>query len=447
MILNIETSTNNKYNIHLNNNVASLYLYESAYANYIDNIISNEEALARSLKSAIPVTESSYSNLTAITEGSLSDNIKARCAKLVEFIKSLFAKFMESLTKILLDQKDYLKKYEDIIKKKRPKADMGDISYTGDYEKGIKRCIETTVPVFDYRKYEAGLKAAIADGDADNKDQKLVELIMQGREGFKYDAGESLEAQFKNYFICAEAGENKHKFADMNFTNMYNFCYNFKDIENNNKKDLNYLEKSTSAMVSYIESQQKSQGDNTNTNTQVSTTQQPTKQDNSNQSQTPDAPSEQQDKSNESNIINHLTSYTYIKEEESDSTPSGKTGMKFVNTNAPSQMSSYTSRDSLSDNEKHTAAIGSDGVNLSDLQKMADRWNNICRIIIGAKLNAVTQIAKDYMTIIREHVRSYVGKKDDSKDNRTAQQGDDYSQYRPKKGVKLKNRKKANSSN
>lgn len=440
MILNIKTN-NDTYSMNLNNSAASLYMYESVYANYIDNIISNEEALARSLKSAIPVTESSYSNIIAITEGSLSDNIKARCSKLVEFIKNLFAKFMESLTKILLNQKDYLKKYEDIIKKKRPKAGL-EVTYTGNYEEAIKRCINTQVPVFDYGKYGDALKKAIADGDGDNKDEDLVKAIMQGH-SFTYDNGESLDTMLKNYFINAEAGEKTHAFSEMNFTNMYNFCYNFDDFEKNNKKDLTYLEQSTSAIEKYVTSQLNSQGEtkasnntsNTDNKPQASKQDAESKDNNDNKFYGEDKDNNNKFYGERYNIINNLSSYNYFVEaNESDNkeTPAGKTGAT-INTNAPSQMSSYDNRDSVSDDTKQSNANAAKDVQASDFTKMTDKWNNICRIIIGAKLNAVTQIAKDYMTIIREHVRSYIGKKDDSKDSRTAQQGDDYSQYRNKK--------------
>ena len=424
MILNIE-NTNTANDIVLSNNVSSIYLYETVYANYIDNIISNEEALARNLRSIIPVTESSYSSVSAIAEASLSENVKARCAKLVEFVKSLFAKFMESLTKILLNQRDYLKKYEDIIKKKRPKD--GKISYTGDYDEGIRRCINTQVPVFNYGTYGDALKKSINNNEGDNKDEELIKKIMEGKSGFTYDAGETLDTMLKNYFIAAEKGENTRAFVDLNFTEMYNFCYNFDDFEKNNKKDLNYLEQSTNAIVSYITDQSKSQ---TNTDTSTEAKAKPETE----PKKDADTPEGQQPGS-ESAIINNLSSYGYFIEADGENDKkAGSTGLS-INTNAPSQMSSYDNRNSVSDDVKNANATAANGVDTSELQKMADKWNNVCRIIIGAKLNAVTQIAKDYMTIIREHVRSYVGTKDDTKDNRTAQQSRDYSQYKPKQNT------------
>ena len=105
-------------------------------------------------------------------------------------------------------------------------------------------------------------------------------------------------------------------------------------------------------------------------------------------------------------------------------------------------MSSYDNRDSVSDETKQKNANDAKGMQASEFTKMTDKWNYICRIIIGAKLNAVQQIAKDYMIIIREHVRSYVGTKNDTKDNKSASQGDDYSKYRNKKTDNSNNEKK-----
>ena len=82
------------------------------------------------------ISESDYSNIRAINEAKLGDKIKTRWQKFVAFIKNMFAKFIESMTNILYNEKDYLEKYKDIILKKKPKEDM-EYSYTGDYKEAV----------------------------------------------------------------------------------------------------------------------------------------------------------------------------------------------------------------------------------------------------------------------------------------------------------------------
>ena len=53
----------------------------------------------------------------------------------------------------------------------------------------------------------------------------------------------------------------------------------------------------------------------------------------------------------------------------------------------------------------------------AELTAMANKWQEICRKIIGARFNAFLQIAKNYMTILRAHVASYNGKSTNNNDN------------------------------
>ena len=94
-------------------------------------------------------------------------------------------------------------------------------------------------------------------------------------------------------------------------------------------------------------------------------------------------------------------------------------------------MSSYTDDAKKNDTDENRKTAGENIGNVDEmdenkLNKMSDEWLRICRIIFAAKITAVENIAKDYMTIIRAHVRSYTGKKDDVIDNKTASKGTKY---------------------
>ena len=386
----------------------SNYIYEAYYQDYIDNMISNEEALARQLNSIIPMNEAAYKNVRVMNEAKLGDNIKAKCNKFLDFIKNLIAKFMESISSVLLSYKDYLKKYEDIIKKKTPKSEL-KYSYNGDYKEGIRRCIDLQVPVFNYDDYHQAL--------ADKDEATVVNKIMEGKTGFTYDDGtDNLSTMFKSYFLALDKGESSGPFSDLNFTDMYNFCYNSEKIDNIVKKDQQHMETSTKEIVNAAT----------------------TKINNA-------AAAKQQQQGVIASTV--YTSYSSYVNEANPTPPTNnpsptpqqtntnnnqqqpKTTNLKINTDAVSQMSTYDNRDAVTkdDAEKAVEKVDTDTETENSINTMADEWMRICRVIFAAKITAVEQIAKDYMAIIREHVRSYTGKKDDVADTRKAQTATDYS--------------------
>ena len=414
----------NEAYVGLNRSSMSNYIYEAYYQDYISNMITNEEELARSLNNIIPMNESAYRNVRAITEAKAGDTVKAKCNKFMDFIKNLIAKFMESLNSILLDYKEYLKKYEDIIKKKTPKAGL-TYSCSGDYKIAISRCINTEVPIFDYNTYGEALQ------DEEGGERKVVTTIMSGKPGFEYDDGGDLSSMFKSYFLATDEGPKDGKLSELNFTDMYNFCYNSSKINDIVKKDERRLENSTNAIINAAKTKV----------AEKSTT--ATNPVNGN----PTTPADSQAQSgNESTIWKGAGRYIVEydsptgnggggspsnSQQSSDNKPATKTNLNVTNTDATSQMGSYSNDAKENDTEENRKAAGegigdTDGMDENKLNKMSDEWLRICRIIFAAKITAVENIAKDYMTIIRAHVRSYTGKKDDVIDNKTASKGTKY---------------------
>lgn len=416
--------------IYSSGNSGGSYIYTLEYNRYIESKIQNEESLIKQLGQYIPVNEAAYKNIRVVTEAKATDRIKNKMQKVVQFIKNLFGKFMESMTHILLDEKDYLEKYKDIILNKRPKDGM-EYSYNGDYKVAIDRCINTTVPVFNYATHAEALKQ---EGDG-----PIVKLIMQNATGFSYDAGEdSLSTQFKEYFLATESDkESKGNFSELNFKDMYNFCYNFKKIETITKKDENYISQSTNAIINAANQQIKDKAAATTNPAPAASAE------NADGSAAP--------KPHEDSF--RFASGTYFIEGTNDqsdqngSSGQGNSGAQSgqqsgndnqaktntelevkdnsKNSNAVSQMGS-TDRADIDDDMKKNNAAGSDNETENAMLEMGDKYTRVCQTLVAAKCTAVQQIAKDYMTIIRAHVRSYIGNTNDKKDNRVAQQSSDY---------------------
>lgn len=409
------------------------YLFEASYQEYIDSKIRNEEILAAHLKSYIPVNEATYRQTRVVLEAKLGDSIKSKWTKFTDFIKNMFAKFMEKITHLLYDQKDYLEKYKDIILKKPPKESL-EFSYDGDYKTAINRCINTEVPLFNYATHAKELKA---EGYGE-----IAKKIMQGKSGFSYDESKNLAESFKSYFLALDEGDKSGNFSELNFPEMYKFCYNAKDIENITRKDQNYLDNSTKAIMNFIETElAKPKQEAYVMETQLNFKKQPNVQ--GQQGGTSGQQSgiqKQQGGSDQpkATVTTSTSDQSKNNNNGNDGEEKAKSNLTITkNTNAISQMGSHENdRADVTDEDKQAAANGVDAEeNVEKVQEMLDKWTTVCRSLIAAKLTAVQQIAKDYMIIIREHVQSYVGtadaKDDTIKSSKTAET--DYTKNRVQK--------------
>lgn len=396
------------------------YIQDALYESYIQAKIDSEERLALALKESMIISEADYSNIRAIREAKFSDKVKNTWKRFIAFIKGLVAKFMESMSNILLDEKAYLEKYKDIILKKRPKDDM-KYSYTGDYQEGIKRLIKVDIPLFNYETYKQQLEA--------ESDGPLAKAIIGN--DFKYDDGSSLAEQFKNYFLNLDAGEKEGKFSDLNMTDLYNFCYNFKKIKEVVDKDINRLEQSTRAIETMINKalnvvNNQAAGDKVNnqaTNTGSNT--------NNKASATVDGEKVKADVVDKDgkvlasailrgNNYNILSEKVDIKQDEPSTSAASKMGSTQDKDESDEKNAAYAGASTAVDHDKEEA----------DITKAANKWISVCRPIIAAKLTAYQQIAKDYMDIIRAHVRSYGGQSKKSKEgDKAPQTGTQYSKH------------------
>lgn len=410
-------------------NKVNYYTQMCYYEEYLENKINNESILASKIRSHIPINESSYKKVTAILEARLSDNIKSKWQKFIGFIKNLFAKFAESMTSFFTNNKEYLEKYKDIILRKKPK-DI-DYSYNGDYKTGIDRCINTPVPVYD-GKYEDALEK---DVDADTESNTLA-IIMQGRNEFKNDSASAASDNFKEYFMGQDKGEHKGKLTDLNFTDLYNFCKNSDKINEIVRKDLKYLDDSTDAIRKAIEEKFNA----AKKNEQVL----------QNSSSYVNEDTDSQSEEGSSNpTSNNGTTGNPGNNGGAGSTKPDSTGKSNLNisSDAVSQMGSMGDRKAL---DKETTdkfankAVGSDK-ELQKISSMITKWSTICRALISAKCTAVNQIAKDYMDIIRAHVRSYVGQSKNKEDNKSQDTATNY--YKDKEDRKTPTPDKIEISN
>lgn len=410
---------------------SSLFLYEAEYMEYLDTKISNQNNLFRAINRYTGMTEGA----SMVMLESVGNKVKSKWNNLVEFVKTMISKFMESITNILLNEKDYLEKYKDIILKKPPKSDM-KYSYTGDYKIGIDRLINTELPLFNY--------GAMAESLKKEGDYPVIQEIILKDKAFTYDADKSVASNFKDYFIAADKGTSSGTFDQLKMVDLYNFCMNFKKMEDVVKKDQTRLNNSSSAIQAAMadeirkakaaanDAAHKPVEENPQDKTPQDTTRPTHKISNPNGNKVKISTGAKQQQQNgggqqgqgqakpgeESSIYdtNDLNAFS----EKVDVT----------NSDATKSMSTYSDENKKNDNAEANAKgaageLTKDGKPVTEedaikeVDALVSKWTNICRNLIGAKLTAVETIAKDYMTIIRNHVRSYGGQDLKKVDDRT----------------------------
>lgn len=374
--------------------------YKSLYNEYIFDKIAQEQTLQRMISRELIMTESTTlkikeRKLSMLYESKMGDNIKSKWNKFIDFINNLFAKFGESISNIVLSYKNYLVKYREIILNKQFKIKLTQ-ALPGDYNVGVNRCNKVVIPVFQYN--DQNMKTLLSEDD-----EQIIKMIIKDSE-LQYDQARNLNDILKDYFLGIDKGiiDDLDK---LNRSDMYNFCLNADKIQSIQKKDMNALKSTTSVIeraitneVNKVNKEAYIVEDILNKNS--------SSQSKSNPTATASGKSTDQNDSN--------------KDKEAGKDNVAKAGS--VNTSPINS--------SLDDNYKGTAKeddykqdgeqAANDGQNADDVAKAFDAWRKVCQSVISAKMTAQQAILKDYMGIIRAHVRSYVGKQDNPEDNQSA---------------------------
>lgn len=365
-------------------NYTSPLLYESAYKDYLFSKMNEEAKLQHMISKQLIMTESTTlkvkeQKLSVLYEEKIGDSIKSKWNKFVDFINSLFGKFMESITNLLFSYKKYLEKYKDIILNKKFKIKLTDP--IPNYTTGINRCLNTKVPIFQYN--DVNMNALKSDNDYD-----AIKLIIKDSQ-FTPDEGKELAENLKDYFLGADGtidDLDKLKRADM-----YNFCYNADKIEKLGKADLSALKSTTNVIERAITNEMQK------TNEAFIL--------------------EADEDNNTTATVTGQSGSNNNTDNKNNNTP--KPGVKLDTNPVKSSLSNDYKNNPDENLQQQAQDAKNNGETDETVSDAFDKWRKVCQAVITAKMTAQESIAKDYMNIIRAHVRSYVGKKSDETDNET----------------------------
>lgn len=364
-----------------------------------------EAKLERYINECILISEGSntFANIDIIHE-SFTSKIKSIITKLVQAIANMWNKFLENMNTLLKTDKAYLEKYKDIILKKTPKKAQYNMYM---YTEGLPVLLKTEIPVININNMDKELES-----DEAFLKQHFNHLISGAKEPYKI--GEIARARFR--------GRNGQEIIvnsyNLKMTDMYNYCYTYKKLEELIRKDITNIQKVSNDIINKIDTMAK--------NGEIK--------------------KESFDLLGRREYLSSVYE-SYVEEATPGSVVDGSKD------NSPKQKQTTDSKDiKTQDNSNNNSQQGNPAQNRAyqaynstekgnseqeintektakELSDKVSRYLRICGEILGAKQSIAEEIYKAYMSIIKTHVRDYVSKKDDKKDNKVQEKPTDYSKF------------------
>ena len=382
-----------------------LNIYDEATANYIDTLILNETTINSLIAELDPssifqecdyVADPTTGELIPIQEAiRLQDEVRNKWKLVVDFINNINKRFTEMIVKLLGSNKTYLEKYRKIILNIPWRSDQ-TFEYNGNYIEAVNRCKNTHIPEFSYPVYAQALRA---DGYGE-----ALKMFMRGK-GFKYDArNKNLAEQFKSYFLALEYGVTRGKFSDLNPIELYNFCYNSRDLLALIEKDKDIVNRASNALIIASNKVMRDNGQNPNSNTVTNTTTNTT-------TSNTDINKTSGGAINASYTIDNTGKWVLVSEadrftDNTNSNPATSVENQNKRVNDTGLKLKYTGSNASEVNGAIERNKNSTNTSNQDMNVIMDKWITMTRAMIAAKYTAVQKIAKDYMDIIRAHVQA-----------------------------------------
>lgn len=402
------------------------YIGMSSYFTYMETRIDNEQKIKSVLRESMIKAGASAEDVAIIKEAAeLEKKVRAKWDRFKTFINGLADRFFKAMDTILANDKTYLEKYKDTILNKECRDGI-EYEYNGDYKVGIDRINKCKLVPFNEARHGAFLRQEGMKAIVDN--------LFDDTNGFNYEDG-TLAEQFKRYFLGMDKGKTKGDFKNFSKGDrqaMYNFCYNVKDLKDKVQSELNTgINQSTNAIAGAARKADQSKGEktqtNTNNNAQQNTTANNAANSNANKTNTTantatnttannNAGSNNNGNSskNESVLMNYYgLQYVYEADNNNDNEDT-KAGINIDDTNENrGNSATKNAGDGNSANDKGGNAantVNAQEGSAADIQNITNKWVKLCQAYLSGKMTAIERISKDYMAIIKTHVRSYGGK-------------------------------------
>ena len=388
--------------------------YMDAMNTYYTKLIESEQLVTKSLN-AMNILLNEESNLyidpntgeylafnEALDFNNVKQFIQQKWNMLLQFLEQLFKRFQEAITNILYSNKGYLDKYRTIILN-TPWSNTQTFQYEGNYKVAITRCMNTPVPEFNYETYADSLRA--------NGYGPAIQRFMAGK-GFKYDeSNNNLPNQFKSYFLALEYETTRGTFSQLNPREIFDFCYNINQITSIINKDRDTMKRGSNALLMAANKEIRLHSVKPNTNTEVKTnTNQVSNVSGTNNTgmNTTTGGTNTSTNVNASNVyIDDTGKWVTLNEADMKtdiirSNPADNVSKSTTNPNTNLKISTDGQEMKSGSDQLKSPSLS------SDMNNIMNKWTMLCKSLISAKLTALQKIGKDYMAIIRAHVKNTI---------------------------------------
>ena len=420
------------------------------YELYLERVMDEQFEMERCVHEALILSEGFdvSARMQVLTEG-VGQSIKNGWKKFVAWLKKAWAKFLESLANLFSNDKGWLEQYKDIILKKAPKEYDVDMP---DYATGVKRILSTNVKEVTTQDCEFiytsinSTSNAVKDNAWDTlKNSKVSAMVnlSQIYDNAKIDIPNTdkndIVPELKKYFLGGDS--RKVSMSTLNFTDMYNYCYNNEKLTNAINAMQSNLTKSCDNVIKWIETSYTTEYNKVlaakqnaekiqQTTTAQSSESGDTKLDNQVKAAQGEAEKKEQEATSTSESVVYstllnkpisITEKVGISSSGSTSdTKNDKSGTSFSNAvqskkndaNVDQKASDFTNRGAAAgtaDAKYSVASVEKLEENLKAFKEELNNYRTYAGYVVTSEMNASTTIYKDYMDILRTHVRDYVG--------------------------------------
>ena len=353
-----------------------------------------------------------------VNEG-FADKAKALLLKIANKIGTIWKKFLETMDRTFKNTNGYLMKYKDIILRK--KFDESATLTMYDYETGMEKMKRAKVDKFNYETMKDKLES----------EEKFQATLSWANFSSTVDKNK-FEDKLKSLFRGGEK-EKTFKGSDLNMSNIFDYCINYKNLKKELQSDIDIISESTKEALALIETIEEELEEE-----------------------------ESKKEKNESGIYTD-TFYSFINELDITSDTKDGDSVSSVDKKLPSgeirkddAKSFAGSNKNISDeeddaakqreenNKKHITTDmtkedkdenGKDKERAQKIKEIQDRiqvYDTVCGKVLAVKQTICEEIFREYMSIIKYHVKYNLGKEKDSESNKTQDSYKDYS-YKDKK--------------
>ena len=409
------------------------YINEFESFMYLQNKANQQISMESYIQECIILAENTNAvgRLRAFNEAdSAWDKIKNGLKRFWEFIKRIFAKWVEKVTRLFQNNKDWLDKHRAIILNNKFKFESVNMY---NYSEGIKRMTNSTVPMLDFDQLSK-------DDPKFSTREGIFNWVLKENaknESFKYvDKETNATTEMKNFF---RGGEDKIDVLakDLNMTDLFNYCYTYDKMQDKIKKDYDVINNAVQKVTTALSNKAASSTVDTSAAAANNAS-----ENNSGSGEAPKTESavfsrvygaiEEADAANQAST-NGKPDHTNDGPTYKASTATGYAGDK--NQSASSNTVNIKGSGETKDDGTEVTQADKNQTNVQsasnttgdDIAKMSERcswYQEAAGGTLSAKLTICEEAYLSYMKILKAHVDSYIGR--EQKNNKITQIGTEY---------------------